>query len=83
MNADKVVEKILAEAKAEAEKIKAEADAKMAAEKKSIDEKLDAYKAESDRLAKEAFDDRKSRMLAAARMAGAKAELGVKHSSRY
>lgn len=78
MNADKVVEKILAEAKSEAAKIKAEADAKMAEAKKATDEKLGAYKAESERLGREVFDDKKSRLLAAARMSAAKAELGVK-----
>ena len=79
MNAEQVVEKILSDARAEAEKIKAEAQEKAAELDAAQAEELEAFGGETKRLVAEASADRKSRMLANARMAVAKELLAAKH----
>ena len=75
MSAEKVVEKILADAKTQAEKIKAEAEGKV----KQADERTAAQLADFDKetaeLEKKAFEEAKSRVLATARMDIAKQSL--------
>ena len=78
MEAEQVVEKILADAKAEADKIKKEAEAKEAAEQAKLTEQLDEYKKQTEILAKKAGEDEKSHILAAARMDIAKEYLAEK-----
>ena len=68
MEAEKVVEKILADAKTEAEKIKKEAQANQAAEQAKIDERLIEHKKQTEILAQKAGKNEKSHILAAARM---------------
>ena len=68
MEAEQVVEKILADAKAEAEKIKKQAEDKVAAEQAKLDERLIGYKKQTETLAEKAGKDEKSHILAAARM---------------
>jgi len=68
MEAEQVVEKILADAKAEAEKIKKQAQDKVAAEQAKLDERLIEYKKQTEILAQKAGKDEKSHILAAARM---------------
>lgn len=72
MEAEKVTEKILAEAKAEAEKIKSQTEQNQAAEQKKLDEQLAEFKKQTKSLAEKAAKDEKSHILAAARMAMAK-----------
>lgn len=72
MDAENVVAKILADAKAEAEKIKTQAQEKLAAEQAKLDEQLARYKEQTDALAQKAGEDEKSHLLAAARMQIAK-----------
>ena len=78
MEAEQVVEKILADAKAEADKKKKEAEAKEAAEQAKLTEQLDEYKKQTELLAKKAGEDKKSHVLAAARMDIAKEYLAEK-----
>ena len=78
MEAEQVVEKILADAKAEAEKIKKQADEKEAAEQAKLTEQLDEYKKQTQTLAKKAAKDKKLHLLAAGRMDIAKEFLGEK-----
>lgn len=68
MEAEQVVEKILADAKAEAEKIAKQALEKEAAEQARLTEQLDQYTKQTEILAKKAGEDEKSHVLAAARM---------------
>ncbi len=68
MEAEQVVEKILADARAEAEKIRKQADEKEAAEQAKLTEQLDKYNEQTDVLAGKAGEDEKSHILAAARM---------------
>jgi V/A-type H+-transporting ATPase subunit E len=68
MEAEQVVEKILADARAEAEKIAKQAREKEAAEQAKLDEQLHRYKKQTEVLAKKAGEDEKSHVLAAARM---------------
>jgi V/A-type H+-transporting ATPase subunit E len=68
MEAGQVVEKILADANAEAEKIKKEAEEKESAEKDKLNEQLKEYKEQTEILAQKAGEDEKSHILAAARM---------------
>ena len=72
MDAEQVVDKILADANDQAAEIKKQADEKLAAEKAQLDEQLAEYKQQSDALAKKAGEEKKSHMLAAARMEIAK-----------
>ncbi len=68
MEAEQVVEKILADARAEADKIKKQADDKQANEQAKLSEKLDEHKKQTEILARQAGEDEKSHILAAARM---------------
>ena len=68
MEAEQVVQKILADAQAEAERIAAEADRKEAAEQAKLNEQLAQYRKQTESLAKKAGEDEESHILAAARM---------------
>ena len=72
MDANQVVEKILAQARAEAEKIKAQADEKIKAFNSAGEEELSKYRRETERLAHIAGEEKKATVLAAARIAIAK-----------
>ena len=72
MDANQVVQKILAQAKAEAEKIKAQADEKLKALNSAGEEELSKYRQETERLARIAGEEKKATVLAAARIAIAK-----------
>jgi V/A-type H+-transporting ATPase subunit E len=72
MGVEEVVEKILADAKAEAEKIKKQADQKESAEKEKLALQLDEYGKQTQAIAEKAGKDKKSHLLAAARMQIAK-----------
>jgi len=78
MEAVQVVEKILADAKAEAEKIRKRAEENEAAEQAKLAEQLDEYKKQTKILAKKAGEDEESHILAAARMDIAKQLLAEK-----
>ena len=78
MEAEQVVEKILADAKAEAEKIIKQAQEKEAAEQAALDEQLDEHKKQTEVLAQKAGRDEKLHILAAARMDIAKQFLAEK-----
>src|SRR4030042_3985533 len=78
MEAEQVVEKILADAKAEAEKIKKQAEENEAAEQAKLSDQLDKYKKQTEILAKKAGEDEESHILAAARMDIAKQLLAEK-----
>jgi len=78
MEAEQVVEKILADAKAEAEKIKKETEEKEAAKQAKLTERLDEYKKQTELLSKKAAEDEESHILAAARMDIAKQFLAEK-----
>ena len=78
MEAAKVIEKILADAKTEAEKIKAQTKQKQAAEQTKLAEQLDEYKKQTETLAQKAAKDKKLHLLAAARMNIAKEFLAEK-----
>ncbi len=77
-NAEQVVEKILADAKAEAEKIKKQAEETQAAEQAKLDEQLSEYEKQTDIIAQKAGEDKKAHLLAAARMDIAKQLLAEK-----
>jgi len=78
MEAEQVVEKILADAGAEAEKIKKQAEDQDAAEQAKLTEQLDEYRKQTELLAQKAGEDEKSHILAAARMDIAKQFLAEK-----
>ena len=78
MNADNVIEKILSQAREEASKIKAQADESAAAEKVKLDKELTEYEKQTVILANSAADEKKSHLLAAARMDVAKELLAEK-----
>lgn len=78
MNASKVTEKILSNAQADAEKIKKEADEKETSEQAELAEQLDEYEKQTEVLAQKSGEERKMRLLAAARMEIAKDFLGEK-----
>ncbi len=78
MDAEQVVDKILSEARAEAEAIRSEAQGQANEDRSRLQEELDAFEAETKRLAEQAAEDRRARMLAAARMENRKAELTAK-----
>ncbi len=78
MEAEQVVEKILADAKAEAEKIRKQAEEREAAEQDKLAEQLDEYKKQTEILAEKAGKDKKLHLLAAARMDIAKEYLAEK-----
>ncbi len=78
MGAEEVIEKILADAKAEAQKIKQQADDKEAAEQTKLDEQLDEYNKQTQALAEKRASDEKLHILATARMDTAKQLLAEK-----
>jgi V/A-type H+-transporting ATPase subunit E len=78
MEAEQVIEKILAESGAEAEKIKHQFREKEAAEQARLDEQLAEYKKQTATLSKKAADSKKLHLLAAARMQIAKDFLAEK-----
>ncbi len=78
MEAEQVVEKILADAKAEADKIKQQAEENQAAEQAKLDEQLSDYKKQTDIIAQKAGEDKKAHLLAKARMDVAKDYLAEK-----
>jgi V/A-type H+-transporting ATPase subunit E len=78
MEAQQVIEKILADAKAEAEKIKQQVQEKLNAEQAKLDEQLDEYNKQTQTLAKKSAGDEKLHILAAARMDIAKQLLAEK-----
>ena len=78
MDAEQVVAKILSQAQVEADKITGEAKDKFAAEESRQNESLAEYAKETKVLAAEAGEDKKSRMLAGARMQLAKEHLAAK-----
>jgi len=78
MDAEQVVEKILADAGAEAQKITNEAKEKENAEQAEFDTQLDEFRRQTETLAKKASEDKKAHILAAARMDIAKEYLARK-----
>ena len=78
MDAEQVVGKILSEANAEADKIVGAAKDKCAGQQAELSETLAAYAKETETLATEAGADKKSRMLAGARMELSKQYLAAK-----
>lgn len=68
MKAEQVVEKILSEARQEAQRILSEAQEQARQKRQALEESLKAYRAETDKLAEQAAEDKRARMLAAARM---------------
>ena len=80
MEAEQVIEKILADAKAEAQRILKDAAEKQAAEQTDFDEQLNEYNEQTDARAQKAAEDKKMHLLAAARMDIAKHFLAEKRS---
>ena len=80
MDGGQVVEKILSDAGAEAAKIKAAADEQLASERSVLNAELDSYKKETAELAEKKGEEKKSHLLAAARMEIAKEFLAEKKS---
>jgi len=78
MEAVQVVDKILADAKAEAAKIKKQAEENVAAEQAKLAVQLDEYNKQTEILARKAGEDEESHILAAARMDIAKQLLAEK-----
>ncbi len=78
MEAQQVVEKILADAKAEAEEIKKQAEEKQAEEKAKLDAELQQFKEQTDALAEKAAKDTTAHILSAERMKIAKDGLAEK-----
>ena len=78
MNAEQVVQKILAEAKAEAEKIVNDAKAKAAEQGDQLDTQIAEFEEKTAQMAKEAAEDKLQRMLAGARMDNGKQLLAAK-----
>jgi V/A-type H+-transporting ATPase subunit E len=78
MNAEQVVQKILSEANAKAEKIIDDAKAKANEQASQLERELNDFGAETEKLAKDAAEDKLQRMLANARMANTKQMLAAK-----
>jgi V/A-type H+-transporting ATPase subunit E len=78
MEGEQVIEKILADARAEADKTKKEAEAKQAQEKAQSDEQLAEFRKQTEALAQKAGDNAKSQELSAVRMELAKETLAEK-----
>jgi V/A-type H+-transporting ATPase subunit E len=78
MDAERVVTKILNDARAEAEKIAKQAEENEAAEQAKLARQLDHYRKQTEILAKKAGEDEESHILAAARMDIAKQLLAEK-----
>jgi V/A-type H+-transporting ATPase subunit E len=68
MNAEQVVEKILSQAREEAEKINAKAKEKLDHQQEDLTKKLDEYRDQTQHLAGQAAEDKRLRLLAAARL---------------
>jgi V/A-type H+-transporting ATPase subunit E len=68
MEGQQVIEKILADAKAEAEKIKKQAREKEAVEQAKLKEQLREFDKQTQAIAQKAGEDKKAHLLAAARM---------------
>jgi V/A-type H+-transporting ATPase subunit E len=68
MDAENVVEKILADARVEARKIKQQADDKEAVEQTKLNEQLEEYSRRTQAIAEKCASDEKLHILAAARM---------------
>jgi len=79
MDAEQVVAKILSDAKDEAAKMRSEAEAQAEEINSAGSRELEAFRRETEVLAKQAAEDRKSRMLANARMSVAKDYLTARH----
>jgi len=78
MNADQVVNKIVSEAREQAEAIAQQGAQKRDQLTRQLEEELSVYGKETERLAAEAAEDRRARMLAAARMENARALLSAR-----
>lgn len=78
MNAEQVVNKIISEAQDQADKIVAEAKEAAQAQLVKLDAQVSDFRKETEALAAEAADDKKSRMLAMARMDIRKEHLAAK-----
>lgn len=78
MEAQQVVDKILADAQDEAQKIRNQAQEKEAAEQAVLEQQLIEYHTETEQLAQKAGEDEKAHILAAARMEIAKELLAQK-----
>jgi V/A-type H+-transporting ATPase subunit E len=78
MNAEQVVQKILAEAEEQARKILDEAKAKAAEQGSQLDSEIAEFGAKTDQLAADAGEDKLQRMLAGARMDNGKQLLAAK-----
>jgi V/A-type H+-transporting ATPase subunit E len=79
MEAQQVIEKILADAREEAEKIKKQADEKESTEQQKFDEQLNEHKKQTSALAEKLAKEKKLHLLAAARMNIAKEHLAEKN----
>ena len=78
MEAQQVIDKILAEAESEAEQIKQKADGKVKAEQEKLGQQLAEYKEQTGVLAEKAGEEKKEHILSAARMQIAKELLAEK-----
>lgn len=78
MNAERVVEKILSEARAQATKVENEAAEERSSEKEKIEKELLEYRKQTKTLAAGAAEDRKLQLLAGARMEIRKENLATK-----
>ena len=78
MEAQQVIDKIMADAAAEAEKIKKQAAEGQAAEQAKLDEQLAEFERETQAMAQQAAEDEKSHLLAGARMQAAREYLAEK-----
>lgn len=78
MNPQQVVDKILAEAKAEAEKIRRQADEQRAAEQARFDGEMARFREQTQQMATQAAQAEKAQILALARMEAMKDYLGEK-----
>jgi len=80
MEAGQVIDKILADAKAQAGEVGQQARQKEAAEQARVDEQLDRYKSQTKVIAEKAGKDKESHLLAAARMEISKEHLAEKRN---
>ena len=78
MDAKGVIDKILADANAQAETIKQDAQAKAKTEQNKLDEQIDKYETQTQTLVEKASQEKKAHILAAARMEIAKEYLAEK-----
>jgi len=78
MEAQQVIDKIMADARAEAEKIKKQAAEAQAAEQAKFDEELAEFERETQAMAQKAAEDERAHLLAGARMQAAREYLAEK-----